>query len=130
MRLHSLLVGAVGIGLANGGPQIALMPRLRLGDGGLALNLGVGLSAGPHADTVGFECDNDCSYRKGFMAWGNLELGFTITAGWFSLRAFGGYGWMLAPGTLDCVELESGPCDVNNFDNGLPYGGIQVGTGV
>lgn len=95
------LSGGVGMGFA--GPQVAFMPRLRLGNRASAGTFGMGLSYGKYRreDTCLFDCSP--AVFEGKVAWANFEGGVEHQwDGGLSLRAFVGFGHIVA-GDLACT---------------------------
>jgi hypothetical protein len=125
--LTSFLAISGGVGMGSAGPQVALMPRLRLGNLYTVVTLGAGVSYGKYRWDDG--CSPDCSptVRTGTVTWGNLEAGIEhrLRSG-FSVRYFAGYGHVIA-GQLTCTTGTF--CDVEDQNDGrsLFYLGAAVG---
>jgi hypothetical protein len=113
----------VGAGMAFSGPQLAVTPRLRVGNDETALTLGLGASVGHWKESPLF-CwgdESECSDTNANVLWVNGEAAFErITSDGVTLRGFFGIGRMV--GDQDCTGPECG-----NLDTVLPYLGLTIG---
>lgn len=99
----SFLALSAGAGMGFAGPQVAFMPRLRLGNRDSAGVFGIGVSYGNYRRTE--TCLFDCAptYFDGKVAWANIEGG--VEHRWnagLTLRVFVGLGHVVA-GQLSCT---------------------------
>jgi hypothetical protein len=89
---------AAGAGLGwLGAPQVAVMPRLRLGGKETAFATSAGFSLGryPVSDVICLP-DSSCNRRHVMAYWFNIDAGFELRKfSGFSLYAFGGAGVVL-----------------------------------
>ncbi|MEZ4223428.1 MAG: hypothetical protein R3B13_20950 [Polyangiaceae bacterium] len=101
--------------------QLAAMGRLRLlREQGGAVTIGGGFSTGGYSwDEFTTDAPAHKSAERAY--WVNMELGgeFRGATG-FSARGFAGYGRMLNPGALECVEsgVNTGHCDEDHQGDG------------
>ncbi len=111
----------VGAGLVRVGPQVSVMPRLRVRRGSLVLSLGAGLSAGRYNNISAFQ---DASAPHILSLFGNVEGGLQITSqrGPF-VRGFVGAGRIVAHGNYDQTD----PAQRAELEDVIPYGGLTVG---
>ena len=150
-RFESNFEVAAGIGAganaleaaAKGSPignpvQWAMMPRLRLGGARSALTMGAGISGGNYAVIRGcglgqsLEQDGGCAGSSvlavGYVLWSNLEIGGEV---WnptgLSFRYFVGYGHVLTPGALHCVNSLPPCTNPPSEGQDLPYIGLGIG---
>lgn len=123
-RLASFLELGVAAGGGYGGPQVAVMPRLRAGTGAMSLSLGAGLSGGPYREPELIVWGDHDTERAAVAIWANLEGGVQGT--WRSgalLRVYGGVGRIMWSG--DCRGGDDW-CDALP-GSVLPYVGIAIG---
>jgi hypothetical protein len=117
--------------------QWAVMPRYRVGRGGSALTIGLGLSAGNYSHTYFSLCGSqeeylDCNTPQSwrYTLWSNLEIGGEHwTSRRVAFRYFIGYGHILAQGPRRCEDPSSLGCqDTSNgpYAN-IPYTGMALG---
>jgi hypothetical protein len=130
---------SVGAGLGLYGPQVAVMPRLRLGFGrGRSLTVGAGASFGRYGwfeNWIPDTCKEQCAQKTGDVVWGNAEVGLELGDARLSLRFFLGYGVPLNPGALKCDptigQIAYSHCLIGHANDGLalplPYAGAAVG---
>jgi hypothetical protein len=121
--------GDVGIGLGLAGPQVAANGRFRLSaPDGLAPYVAVGLSGGAYTWNE-FVFDSPASKHADLAFWANGQIGIEHQrAGGFTLRVYGGYGRVLNPDALVCVE-EVDHCEASHRGDGLglPFFGASLG---
>jgi hypothetical protein len=123
-----------GIAIGNS-LQWAVMPRLRVAGDTTTFTVGAGISGGNYAVIrhCGFIVPNeDCTTvfvpEAGYVLWGNLEMGWEIQSpGGFSLRGFVGYGHVLTPGALHCVNSVPNCATSPSEGQDLPYVGLGAG---
>lgn len=116
----------VGAGLGLSGPQVAIMPRMRAGEGAVSMSFGAGFSGGAYHDLylglciVGDSCRD--TTVKTTVLWANAEAGIQWTSReGVAVRLYGGGGRVLTHGTC-----HNGDCDGVNGTM-LPYGGLALG---
>lgn len=123
-NVASLFEVGVGVGGGFSGPQVSIMPRLRMGNGAVSLLLGAGLSGGPYHEPVLF-CLSEhggCMATETTAVWGNIEGGLQmVSRGGTTVTLYGGLGTML--GASGCTGPD---CD-DIVGTELPYGGIAIG---
>lgn len=115
---HLELTAGGGLGLH--GPQWAVMPRLKLGDGHGALTLGAGFSGGQYGP-INWECQNAaaCQTPGAYALWANFEIGGEYWDGGLAFRCFLGLGLGYYVG--------SGFPTTERAVLALPYLGLGVG---
>jgi len=123
------------VGLGSGGPQVAVMPYLRVPlPRGAAARLFLGLSAGPYVWHEGPLCfADDCATKKASLAaWSNVELAIEWSrgAGWHA-RPYLGFGNMIDSGALHCTGNDHAVahCMSDHAEDGSSriYGGVAIG---
>ena len=123
IRRYFEVGAAAGVGIL--GPQLSIMPRLRLNDRGAEFTLGAGVSGGPYNDPV-FLCLSEepgrCDDTKATVLWANGELGVAIRApSGATLRLYGGAGKLVAHS--DCKGPKCSGVDGQT----MPYLGVALG---
>jgi len=123
----SFLVSA-GAGMGVTGPQIALMPRLLLGQGQSVLVLGAGVSRGEYTSNNHCYDDDSCAHLVGTANWANAEIGGEYRwPGGLSFRYFGGYGRAFAD-DLVCAGDAIDECNAHpSWGRSLIYTGFAFG---
>jgi len=124
--LASFLAMSGGVGMGFAGPQIAAMPRFRVGGRQSVATIGMGVSYGKFhwSDRCSLDCTPEI--RDGTVAWGNLEGGYELRrSNGFSLRAFAGYGRIIT-GQLGCTAVGTFGCGIED-GRSLAYVGVAVG---
>jgi hypothetical protein len=126
-RVSPYFVVSAGAGMGVSGPQIALMPRLHLGQGRSTLVLGAGVSRGKYTSSNACDDDDGCAYRTGTANWANVEIGgeYRWPEG-LSVRYFGGYGQAFAD-NLVCVGAQEQCAAHPGGGRSLVYTGLAVG---
>ncbi len=139
---HPVFVASAGAGLGSGtentdclesghvgvceGPlsdrlQLAAMGRFRvLREGNGAMTLGAGVSGGGYSWDE-FTTDEPAHKSADLAVWANMEIGGEYRAeSGFSARGFAGYGRMLNPGELHCIDtgVNSDHCPNDHQDSG------------
>jgi hypothetical protein len=129
---------AAGVGYLPGGPQVGLVPRLRLPiTTFIAVGMGVPFSAGPYvyAESVPMPADvcggGDCRYRLTrtweVAYWGHLEpsVDFRLASG-LQVRLYGGYSRILNGTDAKCEANFNGGC-LTHAGERKTYGGVALG---
>ena len=127
-RVVGPFVVSAGAGMGVSGPQIALMPRLHLGQGRSVVVLGAGVSRGKYTSSDFCFDDDSCAHRVGTANWANAEIGGESRwPGGLSFRYFGGYGRAFAD-DLACAGDAIDQCNANpSWGRSLAYTGFAVG---
>jgi hypothetical protein len=127
-RLSPSFIVSAGAGMGVTGPQIALMPRLLLGQGRSVLVLGAGVSRGKFTSNNFCFDDDSCAHRAGMANWVNAEIGGEYRwPGGLSFRYFGGYGRAFAD-NLACAGNAIDECDAHpDLGRSLVYTGFAFG---
>jgi hypothetical protein len=129
---------AAGAGLGGGGPQVAVMSRLRAAGHptGPALVIGAGVSGGPYQE---FTIDADHSDLKTWTPalWANGELGFRYSTRSVVFRVSLGTGQVLNVNHFECKnakyltscerERAAGIRPFQLFKTTVPYVAVAVG---
>lgn len=129
-----------GIGLSDDGLQIAMMPRLRVPLGSVALALGLGMSAGAEEQRAcegpgGLCLDMDYEGPEYDRTWnlgvfGNAEVAMEVRArSGFVFRTSLGMALLLNAGDYDCRGPDADTCIKDDSDVAVwfPYLGVSFG---
>ena len=114
----------LGAGMALGGPQFSIMPRVHLGSRRFAFTLGAGVSAGGFTiPDFSFDGEGQMNTHTDLAIWANGEVGIEgHSDGGFTARLFAGIGRIVG---------DAGSCNGDDCDNvvgiTLPYAGLSLG---